>query len=173
MAKAGVVFDNIIGFLVGFVSVLLVLVVFVISLEVILRNLVGRPQTWVIEVAEFSLLFITFLGAAWVLKMDRHVKLDVVLNRLSPKGQGLANIITSMLSAIVCLVITWYSALATWDLFQSGVHAMTPLEPPKAPFMAVVTIGSFLLFIQFLRRTHGYLRKWGVPQQKAHGLRET
>jgi len=131
-----------------------------INLAVVMRYFVQRPMGWTIETAEYSLVFICFLGAAWLLRRNKHVMLDIVLNRLNLKNQALINIITSIAGAIICLVIAWYSGEITWNLFQRGVRIWSLLEPPKAPIVMIVPVGTFLLFVEFLRRAYGYLESW-------------
>jgi TRAP-type C4-dicarboxylate transport system permease small subunit len=128
--------------------------------EVVMRYFLGRPTIWVVELSEYSLLFITFLGATWVLRREGHVKLDLVLGRLNPRTQVLLNIITSVLSAAICLALLWYSAEVTWDHFQSGWIRPKVLNIPSAYILVIIPVGSLLLFIQFLRRSYEYLRSW-------------
>ena len=104
-------------------------------------------------------MFLTLLGATWLLKLEGHVKMDLLVNQLNPRTQALLNIITSILGAIICLVIAWYGTEVTWSQFQKGITYPTVLEPPVFIILSVIPIGYFLLFIQFLRRTYSFLRK--------------
>jgi len=159
LTRAGAIFDRFIGFLVFLACVLLVGATLIVGLGVILRYFSGSPIVWSVEITEYSLLYICFLGAAWLLKEEGHIRVDVALNLLNPRNQALVNILTSILGAMVCLVITWYGAEITWDHFVRGVPSMELLHIPRFLILMVIPIGSFLLFIQFLRRTYGYLEK--------------
>ncbi len=150
------IFDGIIDLLAAFAAVLVVLVTLGIASDVALRFFFNRPIFGLIGFAEYALLWITFLLAAWVLKRDKHVKMDMVLRRLKPTAQSLVNIITSGLSAIALLIFTWYAVAVTWESFKMGYVDYTNLEPPLAPIQVIIPIGSFLLFIQLLRRMRGY-----------------
>jgi TRAP-type C4-dicarboxylate transport system permease small subunit len=103
---------------------------------------------------------------AWVLKIEGHVKIDLVVNRLKPRNQCLVNTITSILGAITCLVLVWYGTKLSWEFFERGTITNTILELPSAPLFAIIPIGSFLLFIQFLRRSYGYLKSWKASSNK-------
>ncbi len=162
LTKVGVIFDRAIDSLAVLAIVLLVFAWFSVNLEVVMRYFLNRPLIWVVEVTEYILAFTAFLGAAWVLKRDRHTVIDIVVNRLKPRNQALLNMITSIIGAIICLVLTWYGSQITWDHFQRDVLLTKALELPKAPFLSVIVLGSFLLFIQFLRRAFKYLRGWRV-----------
>ncbi len=165
--RVNAVFDRIIGFLAAAAIILIVFAMLSICADVVLRRLFAYPLKWVIEIAEYILLVATFLGAAWVLKREGHVKIDIVLSQLGSKNQALLNSITSIIGMIVCLALVWLSVQTTWNNFQIGYYYDTPLRWPAAPFHAVVAVGSFLLFIQFLRRTHGHLGSYRHYQTRA------
>jgi len=160
LTKSGHIFDRIIGFLFFLAAVILALGVLTMGVDVVLRYFMRQPLGWVIEVVAFSLLFITFLGAAWVLKIERHVKVDLALNLLNPGPRSVLNITTSVIGGLMCLTLAWYSGHLTWDLFLSGERTVTVLESLKAPLVVIIPLGSFLLSIQFFRRAWGFLVKW-------------
>ena len=151
-------FDRLIDSLVYLACGLLVFALTAVSVEIIFRYFLNRPSIWVAEITEYILLYITFLGTAWLLRREGHVKIDLLLSRLKPKTQAWFNIIISVIGAIMCLLLVWYSARETLVFFQRGVLTPTVLALPKAPIILIIPIGSFLLFIQFLRRAQGYWR---------------
>lgn len=152
----------------GFLAcVFVAFIMLCVTALVTLRYLLGVSiSSWAVETTEYSLLYITFLGSAWVLSKEAHVKVDVILNLLKPNTQAVVNFITSILCVITCLVITWYGVKVTWSNFQSGYFIPSILQPPKWPILAVIPVGTFLLFIQFLRRTLSFLRRWRTPSDK-------
>ena len=135
--------------------------------DVTLRYSINRPITWVFEATEYSLLYITFLGTAWLLKKEGHVKLDLLLNMLKPKTRTFLNIITSILLALVCLLLTWYGTASTIDHFQRGVTSVKYYEPPIFIFLMIIPIGGLLLFIQSIKRTYGYVKQ--IKGQESYG----
>ncbi len=158
--KIARIFDGILNFCASFAGVLISLAILGIASDVALRYFFNSPIFGMIEVVEYSLLWITFLLAAWVLRREKHVKMDLVLKRLKPTAQSLVNIITSVLSAIAFLVMTWFAAALAWKSFTMGYPNFTPLAPPLWPIQVIVPIGSFLLFLQLLRMTRGYWKNW-------------
>jgi len=154
------IFNRTIDFMFILAGILLIFSMLSISVGVASRYLFGYPIAWVIEISEYSLVYITFLVAAWVLKMEGHVKMDLVFNRLSPKTQSMLNIITSGISAIVCFILFYYGVRVTWDLYQTRYFTPTILELPKFIFVAIIFIGSLFLFLQFLNKAFKYLSIW-------------
>lgn len=160
VTKISNTFDRVLTILLVLAGVLLISCWLSICLEVVMRYFLNRPQVWVVEISEYTLAWVTFLGAAWLLKEEGHVKIDILLNQLSPRMQSLLNIITSSLCVMIWLILTWYSGQVIWHFFEDGLVTQTTLELPRAPIYAIVPIGSFLLFVQFLRRTRGYVGRW-------------
>ena len=145
----------------AFLAILVIIFVLMsVCLAVFMRYFLGNPLGWVIQTSQYSLIFITFLSAAWVLKRDRHVSMDLLTNKLDPRKKAMLGMITSLFGAIVCLIITYYGTLVTLDHFERHIHDMQVLEVPMGPIFAGITLGTFMLFIQFLRQSYGYLEQW-------------
>ncbi len=167
LGKAGAIFDRIIGFLAAVAGVAVIAIMLIMCYEVISRYFFRRAPGWPVEVCEYLLLVIAFLGAAWLLKIGGHVSVDVVVGHLNPKAQVLLNIATSAIGVIICLAIAWYGLETTIDHFQRGIAVQKVLRVPKAPLLALISLGTFLLSIQFLRQTYGYVRSWKTIAKKA------
>lgn len=166
LTKVTAIFDRAIDSLAALASLIIIFIAVSVSTAVVMRYFLGRPIFWVVEIAGYSLLYITFLTAAWLLKKEGHVKMDLLLNRLKPRAQSLLNMITSVISAIALLIVVWYSARATWEYFINDYYVPGLLEPPQWAILIIIPIGSLLLSIQFLRRTYGYLTNWRALAKK-------
>jgi C4-dicarboxylate transporter DctQ subunit len=164
LAKAIKIYDRVIDSAAFLTGILVIFLMLSVGLEVALRYFLGRPTSWVVEIAGYILLFIPFLVAAWVLRREGHVKMDLVLTRLRPKNQSLVNAVTSFIGAIVCFVLA-LSGLKT-SLYFRGYQTPTILMLPKSLIIAIIFVGSFLLFIQFMRRTCIFLGKWKTPEEE-------
>ncbi len=176
ITRGNALFNRALDVLAFFANFLVASMMILVSLEVVLRFLAGRSiMDWLIEVAEYSLLWITFLAGAWLLRSEGHVKMDFVLLRLKPRAQAMLIFITSILSVVVFLVITGFSAQATWVAFKLGYHDYSALMPLTWPLMSIIPVGSFLLFIQFLRRSYDNLGRWRElqDQEQARIVNET
>ncbi len=149
--KIIIIFDRIMGIFFFVASILLILMLLFVLIEVVARYFFNQSQMWVIESCEYSLLYITFLGTAWLLRKNGHIKVDLVITRLSPKARVIVDTITAFIGIGISIVITWYGVLVTYDMFQKGITAITALEPPVGILTAVVPVGGFLLLLQFIR----------------------
>lgn len=160
LTKATIIFDRAINLSGILASILLAFVTLGVSADVMTRYITGTPIIWMYPISTTALLWVPFLGAAWLLREDGHVGLDIIIDRLPPKPQAVINLITSTLMIIVCAVLVWLGTKVTWDQFQLRRTVIAAIEMLTAIPLIVIPIGSFMLFIQSLRRTHGYLKRY-------------
>jgi TRAP-type C4-dicarboxylate transport system permease small subunit len=158
------VFDFILDFLAFLAGILVVFLMLSVVLEVVLRYFFGSPTSWVVEIAGYILLFVPFMVGAWVLKRESHVRMDLLLNRLSPRTRALLNAITATIGVIVCLILTIFGIKTA--LYFRGYQTPTILMLPKSLIISIIFVGCFLLFIQFIRRAHGHWLEWKTPDQE-------
>ena len=155
--KITTIFDRIMDSFAFMAGITLILVMLGVGAEVVSRYFFSKPILGVLEFSEIGLLYITYLGAAWLLKKEGHVKVEMVLSRLQPKTQVIANVTTSLVCAALSLIVTWYGTLITLSHYEQGIYRVSLLHTPTAPVLMIIPIGSLLLSLQFLRRTYGYL----------------
>ena len=128
--------------------------------EVVCRYFLRQPLIWVVEVTEYIMVHMTFVGSAWLLRREGHVTVDVVTSRLGSKTRTLFLIITSLIATVMFLILTWYGAVATWGAYREHLVVPKQLSMPKFLVMLVIPFGCLMLAGQFMRRTRGALRSW-------------
>jgi TRAP-type C4-dicarboxylate transport system permease small subunit len=159
------VFDKILNAM-CFVSKLIIAgLMFSVSLDVICRYLFNAPMVWVIPISEYALVYITFLGAAWLLREEGHVTMDTVTEKLSPAGRALFGLGGCVLGLVVSFIFVWYGTITTYDHFRRGIYESAVMEMPIAPILAIIPVGSFFLLIQFLRRSFKYIGMWKAARR--------
>lgn len=159
LKKAGIIFDRLLDFLAILACVLLSFTALSVGAGICSRYFFGYPLAWVTEVNEDIIIYVTFMAAAWILRQERHVKMDMVITRLNERAQAVTNFLTSVFCAIVCLVLSWYALKVSIQFYNSHTFTYTVLELPKCIFTFPISLGSFLLFIQFVRRAYSYLNR--------------
>lgn len=143
------IFNNILK-LCGFISGLLILLTVILVCGEIGHKLIfHRSLPWVTEIVEYSLLWLTFLGTAWVLKEDRHIKMDMLLDRLNTKRKILLQTMTSIFGGLMCLIMVYFTARITYQNFLSGYRLLTYMELPAALINLVIPLGFLMLSVQF------------------------
>ena len=156
----GVVFDwalDVSAFLSGMLLLFLTLLVCV---AVALRYFFHNPIGWSTEISQYTFVFLGNLAIAWVLRREKHVKMDVLINSFEKRKRAIVDTITSALSTVTCFIITVFAVRVTWDLYRSDYFEPTILMIPKFIFISVIAFGFLMLSIQFMRRTYAYLMTW-------------
>jgi C4-dicarboxylate transporter DctQ subunit len=133
-------------------AMMVIFMMLAISYSVLTRYLFNRPIAWIVEISSYLMLYITFLGTAWLLSRDGHVEIDLFTSHLTFKRQALLKAVTSVGGALVGVVLTWKGALVTIDYFNRGVTIMGILNTPQFLLMAIIPIGGFLLLVEFILR---------------------
>lgn len=160
LKTAGKIYDFIVTGLAVMAGILLVFMILSVSWEVITRYFLNNPTIWVIEISEYTLLYLTFLVGPWILRNDKHIRIEILLNRVDPKSQLILNMITSGIGTVICFIIFWWSALITWDNLMRKVYVASLLEPSKGLLMAVIPVGSFFLTTEFMRKNFAGIKMW-------------
>jgi TRAP-type mannitol/chloroaromatic compound transport system permease small subunit len=153
-----------VGRIVSWVSLLLVLVVFV---DVVMRYLFKTSFVFTQEMEWHLFAFIFLIGAGYTLLHDGHVRVDIIYQRLSVKGKAWVN----LLGVIFFLIPGCYLVIATsWKFVGNSFSMMegSP-DPGGIPFRFIVksfmTVGYFLLLLQGLSMgLHALLQLMGVEK---------
>lgn len=172
MTRLAAMFDRTIDLLAWLAAFLLVFAMLSVTADVVSRKFFERPIIWVFDITQYILLYVTFLGTAWLLKRDGHIVIDIAIAPLGPRARAFLGIVSSIVGVAVCAIIVWYGTQVTLDHFQRAVRDTALLQLPKAPLLAIIPFGSLLLMVQFMRRAYGFLgqRNGSAGQDAAREL---
>jgi len=165
------IFDGILNVMCFLAKLIIAFVLFSVALDFVSRYAFNSPLIWVIPLSQYSLVYITFLGAPWLLREEGHVMMEIVVEKLGYTGRAWFGIGSSVLGIIASFIFVWYGALTTYDHFVHGIYESAVMEMPIAPVIAIIPIGSFFLLAQFVRRGVKYagMLKMG-GRDKVRGL---
>ena len=91
----------------GLLMVLMGVMILVATAHILVRNLFEVTILWADPLIRLLVLWTSFLGALLATRLDKHIKIDVLLRFVSPKlNRGLLAI-SGLFSALVCAVLTW------------------------------------------------------------------
>ncbi len=136
------------SFLGVFGGLLIVAIAFLTGWDVVARRAFRAPIVWAEEISEFLLVISVFLTLALTWSEERHIRVDVLYSRLSPKRRMLANLSFSLWALLFCGALTWYGVLDTIDVALMGEKAATITFLPTFWVKAFIPIGAFLLCVQ-------------------------
>jgi len=139
-------------------SWLILIVVGFIIYEILMRYLFHLPTLWVSESMVFGCGVSYVLGAAWALKDNRHVKIDLIYGRLTPRQRAIMDSITFPFFVLYLGVFFWAAANYAWRSILLRETAGSAWDPPVYPIKTALMVGVALLLLQgmakFIRDLH-------------------
>ena len=131
----------------GYVSSVLVVVLMLdVVADVCGRYFFNAPLLGASEMATLMMVIIIFSALAWAALADKHIKVDIVMQRFSPRVRAIVNSITLLLTLGIYGVITWRSVLESM-----GVHDVSSyLRVSHTPFYWIMTVGFAVFCISIV-----------------------
>lgn len=152
-------FDRLLDGLAVLACGMIVFTMVAVSIDVCMRFFFNAPILGVTEITEYLMLYTCMLGAAWLLRVDGHVYIDIVTGFLPSKPRKGLYIVTAIVCAATCAFIAYWGAVTTWDHLERGIRDFKVLEIPKWTFLVSIPLGFTLLTIEFLRKMREAVRK--------------
>lgn len=88
-----------------------------VIVSVAMRNLGMQPFAWLFTSAEYSLLYLTMLGAPWLVREKGHVHIELVTAALQPAMRRLVSRGVALACVVVSLILAWKG----FELFQTNI----------------------------------------------------
>lgn len=118
-------------------------------LTVVFRVILRIPASWSEELAQYSFIFLGFIGAAAVMEDEGHIRITVLVDRLSSKIQKTLRILGRILMLLFLVPFTigaWGNVKLNWTVEIPTVTWM------KIGYMYLVLFLSGLAMIFYLLR---------------------
>jgi C4-dicarboxylate transporter DctQ subunit len=130
-------------------SVLLVALFLFVVFSVVSREF-GLETNFSEEFTRYSIIMMVFIGAGFVLMRDRHVKMDLVLNKFPPMVKEICHISVSLASCFLMAVVLW-AGFQMWSMaYQWNLVSETDLRIPLWIPQFSIPLGAGFLFLQSL-----------------------
>ena len=131
------------GFIVG-------TMMFLVTLDVGSRFILGPSVPGVFEAVELLMVSVVFFAIPYCESEGTHIRMAIFKDRLKPTGRRFAEMLASACGVAVSSLICWGASKYTFESFTGNFRA-GPLAPiPIWPFVASISLGSFLLGVRFL-----------------------
>lgn len=120
--------------------------------DVFSRYLLGRPLIWVDEFTEYALVLCTFLPAAWVLSLNGHVTIDIVVALVDDRKRRVFTAISYFVGLFYCLLCLWLGGEYALEALSTGARFDSMMSVPKFPILVIIPIGFGLLCLEFIAK---------------------
>lgn len=78
-------------------AVVLLFMFLIVIISVVFRVIVEVPASWTEELAQYTLIFLAFIGAAAVMRDDGHIAITVFVGRMGKGPRRVLNVICRLL----------------------------------------------------------------------------
>ncbi len=130
---------------------------FWITYDVLARNLFGIGSPWFFDLSEYALVWVTFLGAPWVLLQDRHVRIELLVDAIPVAIQRIFGIVVSIIAICICAVLAWRTGIAAVEYYQNDVMMPRIWRIPRIWPYIIIPTGSAMLTLAFVVRLSHYI----------------
>lgn len=86
--------------------------------SVLMRNAGLQPFAWLFTSGEYGLLYMTMLGAPWLVREKGHVHIELVTSALPDGARRVVSRAVAMGCVAVCAILAWKG----FDLFMTNIE---------------------------------------------------
>ena len=144
-------FNNVESFFLLFSKIALLVMMVLTSIDALGRYLFNKPIVGAYEFTErYLMIIIVFLSMSYVMKLGGHIRLDLVLDRLSNKMQSILNVIFNLLGATLMFLIGFKGLTNTYSAWINNEVGGGIIAWPFWLSYIWIPIGAFLFVIRLL-----------------------
>lgn len=123
-----------------------------ICIGVVFRYFLKITVSWIIEWSEYLIFIDAMLATPWVLKIDKHVRIDIISNLLSNKNKKRLNQAVSVLGILSLGMFFYFSLLVAIDDIISGVKMVRIVPIPRWIVIIFLPIMALMCILVFIRK---------------------
>jgi C4-dicarboxylate transporter, DctQ subunit len=132
-------------------GVLLAAMAVAIVVDVVVRNLGLQPPAHTLTLTEYGLLYVTMLGAPWLVREKGHVYIELLTAAVSPRTRFWLTRVVYALCVLTCAVIFWFSLDVTIAHWQRDVIDIRSFDMPRWLLTTSIPLSFGLMAIEFGR----------------------
>lgn len=153
MLRAFLVLTDWLARLSGIVGAALMAAIAVLIIaEVGMRGLFNHSLTFAWEYATLCMGGAVFLGAAFTLRSDGHIRVNLLIENVPKAMARFVDMLCTAVGIVVCAFLTRALTIKMLDDWSSGSTAPTPMETPLAIADGTLAAGLLLLTLQMVAR---------------------
>lgn len=148
----GVIFNHVLD-ICGVIAGIAILIIMILTgYQVASRYLINVSPSWITEMVNALLIYMTFLGAPWVLKHKGHIAIDIIYNYQKRKGKLAFDFIITIIALITCIILAWYAGLNSFNSIHENILVSTTFRVPRGYIIGIIPFGCLLLIIELIRQ---------------------
>lgn len=121
------------------------------TMEGVLRGFFSRPTSWSLDLSQYILIWMIFLGTAYAFQEKGHVSVDLVKEwvgeRFGTTALRVMNIIGYLMALTFIIVIGWCSIASFTAAIKYGKLTLGNFQIPIVYLYAAMVTGSVFMLI--------------------------
>ena len=127
--------------------------------EVIARSVFNKPTIWSLEIVTYMISCVAFFGSAYVLRINKHLEINLLTQLFSNKYKGLMKIFSDTIALLFCLIVFFYGCKLIELSYILGVVSVSELRIPLWIPQLTIPFGFFALSLEFFLRIVKTIKK--------------
>ncbi len=122
------------------------------TVDVLTTNVLKQAIPGAVEMSKAGLVMLVFFGLAVASRSGSHIKVDILVNRLSERGRNICSSIGYLVTALLFIFWTqqlWFLAKKSWSI---GETVLGLLQFPLYPVKIAVFLALAIATIETIRR---------------------
>lgn len=115
--------------------------------EVVSRYVFNAPTSWSVQLTRYVLIVCLFWGVAYALNVERHVRVELLLRRLSERRRNVFLLVGYILGLVFASVLVYETAVMTLNAYERGWVSEEAVTVPLAPLFALIPAAGLLLTV--------------------------
>ncbi|MCR9157456.1 MAG: TRAP transporter small permease [Rhodobacteraceae bacterium] len=136
-------------------AVTLVWLMVSVVVSVVMRNLGLQPFAWLFTSAEYGILYMTMLGAPWLVREKGHVHIELVTAALPPTLRRFVSRMVAVLCVLVCIILAWYGLQLFLTNIERNNYDVRAYYYPRWLLTVTFPIAFSVMAIEFSRFVFG------------------
>lgn len=138
-------------------GIVIFLLVFLATANILGRWLFDLPINGYIDWVEQAMAFMAFLGIAYTKREGGHIRMDILVSHLRGRWLWFTELVSVILMLIITLLLTYGSFLHFLRAYQLGDSSLD-IDLPTWPAKLVVPVALGVLSLRLMLQVWGYAR---------------
>lgn len=117
--------------------------------QVVMRYVFASSLSWSEEMARFTFLWLSWIGASYAVKERSHFRVEMFANMIKGKARKHFEIFVLIIWFVFSLVMTWYGTELIMFIHDSGQFSAAMELPMTLPY-ASVPVGCGLMCVRLI-----------------------
>jgi TRAP-type C4-dicarboxylate transport system permease small subunit len=127
-----------------------VAMVAIVAVQIVLRYVFAHPFVWADELANWLFVWVIYLGASVLVRYDAHLRVEILIDRLSPRvNQWRALFVNLLVLAFLLLLFVQTVGL----LRKFGTTLSAAMKVPMGLFFGCGMVFVTIAVVEYIRQT--------------------